>query len=438
LKQNDNILVALSGGADSVTLLHLLNSFKEYSFNIWACHVNHQIRGQEAQRDENSVRRLCKNLSIPLFVETFNVPELSKKNGKSLEEMARIVRYGILNKLASKIDSKIATAHTLNDSIETMILNLTRGTGLKGLCGIPAKRGNIIRPLIEISRVQIEEYIKNNHLDFVNDSTNNDLEYKRNRIRHEIVPKLFIVNPSFAKVFKRMYNNLTADEEFLQNETLKVIKEIQLLPNKFYVSKIRNLPASIQFRAIKEILTQANILCNAKKIELIGDAVNTGFGKINLHNDIFCVVKDDVLSIEKIAKGSKKNDFTPIKVVLPGSYKINQEQELRLMVIPIQEFNVRRKNSNLILHGAIDFKKINGTLLMRFKVPGDAIKLNGRNCTKTLKKLFNEYKLPQKERESCLVLADNEGPIWVNGFGIAQRVALDGKTKEVLLIEVEK
>lgn len=438
LKQNDNILVALSGGADSVTLLHLLNSLKEYSFNIWVCHVNHQIRGQEAQRDEDFVRRLCKNLSIPLFVETINVPELFKKNGKSLEEMARIVRYEIFNKLASKLDSKIATAHTLNDSIETMLLNLTRGTGLKGLCGIPAKRGNIIRPLIEISRAQIEEYIKDNHLDFVNDSTNNDLEYKRNRIRHEFVQKLFIVNPSFAKVFKRMYNNLTADEEFLQNETFKAMKKIQLSPNKFYVSKIKDLPASIKFRSIKEILTQANILCDAKKIELIEDAVNTGFGKINLHNDIFCIIKDDVLSIEKIAKESKKNDFTPIKIVLPGEYKVSRKQKLKLVAISIQEYNERRKNSNLILHYAIDFKKINGALLMRFKVPGDSIKLNGRNCTKTLKKLFNEYKLPQKERESCLILADNEGPIWVNGFGVAQRVALDEKTKEVLLIEVER
>ncbi|MBQ3067890.1 MAG: tRNA lysidine(34) synthetase TilS [Oscillospiraceae bacterium] len=438
LKQNDNILVALSGGADSVTLLHLLNSLKEYSFNIWVCHVNHQIRGQEAQRDEDFVRILCKNLSIPLFVETINVPELSRKNGKSLEEMAREVRYNIFNKLASKLNAKIATAHTLNDSIETVILNLTRGTGLKGLCGIPAKRGKIIRPLIEISRTQIEEYIKDNHLDFVNDSTNNDLEYKRNRIRHEIMPKLFIVNPSFAKVFKRMYNNLTADEEFLQNETLKAIKEIQLSPNKFYVSKIKNLPASIKFRSIKEILTQVNILCDAKKIELIEDAINIGFGKINLHNDIFCIVRDDVLSIEKIAKESKENDFTPIKIVLPGEYKVSRKQKLKLVAISIQEYNERRKNSNLIIHNAIDFKKTNGDLLVRFKVPGDSIKLNGRNCTKTLKKLFNEYKLPQKERESCLVLADNEGPIWVNGFGVAQRVALDEKTKEVLLIEVER
>ena len=436
LKQNDNILVALSGGADSVTLLHLLNSLKEYSFNIWVCHVNHQIRGQEAQRDEDFVRRLCKNLSIPLFVETINVPELSRKNGKSLEEMAREVRYNIFNKLASKLNAKIATAHTLNDSIETVILNLTRGTGLKGLCGIPAKRGKIVRPLIEISRTQIEEYIKNNHLDFVNDSTNNDLEYKRNRIRHEIVPKLFIVNPYFAKVFKRMYNNLTADEEFLQNETLKAIKEIQLSDDKFCVSKIKKLPASIKFRSIKEILTKVNILCDAKKIELIEDAINTGFGKINLHNDIFCIVRDDVLSIEKIAKESKKNDFTPVEIVLPGEYKVSRKQKLKLVAISIQGYNERRKKSNLI-HAA-DLKKINGTLIMRFKMPGDSIKLNGRNCTKTLKKLFSEYKLPQKERESCLVLADNEGPIWVNGFGVAQRVALDKKTKEVLLIEVER
>lgn len=437
LKQNDNILVALSGGADSVTLLHLLNSLKEYSFNIWACHVNHQIRNQEAQRDEDFVRDLCKNLAVPLIVKTVNVPELSKKNGKSLEEMAREVRYNVFNELANKLNAKIATAHTLNDSIETVILNLTRGTGLKGLCGIPAKRDNIIRPLIEISRTQIEEYIRNNNLNFVNDSTNNDLCYKRNRIRHEIVPKLFIVNPSFAKVFKRICNNLAADEEFLQNETLEAMKKIQLSDAKFCVSTVKDLPASIQFRVIKEILNRANTLCDAKKIELIEKAIGANSGKINLHNDVFCIVKDDVLSIEKVARRSEKNSFTPIKVTPPGNYKVSKEQELKLVAISIQEYNERRKKGNLI-HNAADLKKINGDLIMRFKMPGDAIRLNGRNCTKTLKKLFNEYKIPQKERESCLMLADNKGLIWINKFGVAQRVALDEKTENVLLIEVEK
>lgn len=436
-KQDDNILVALSGGADSVTLLHLLKNLKEYSINIWACHINHQIRGQEAQRDEDFVRDLCKNLDIPLIVEIVDVPELSKKNGKSLEEMAREVRYGIFDKLADKLNSKIATAHTLNDSIETVILNLTRGTGLKGLCGIPAKRDKIVRPLIEISRIQIEEYIKNNNLSFVNDSTNNNLGYKRNRIRHEIVPKLFIINPSFTKVFKRICNNLAADEEFLQNETLKAMKKIRLSSNKFCVLRIRDLPASIQFRVIKEILTQANILCDAKRIELIENAISTGSGKINLYNNVFCIIKDDILSIKRILGRPEKSSFTSIKVKLPGKYKVNQEQELKLVIISIQEFNDRQKMNSLI-YNAVDLKKINGSLIIRFKMPGDVIKLNGRNGTKTLKKLFNEYKLPQKERESCLVLADNEGPIWVNGFGTAQRVATNEKTEKVLLIEVEE
>ena len=118
--------------------------------------------------------------------------------------------------------------------------------------------------------------------------------------------------------------------------------------------------------------------------------INIGFGKINLHNDIFCIVRDDVLSIEKIAKESKENDFTPIKIVLPGEYKVSRKQKLKLVAISIQEYNERRKNSNLIIHNAIDFKKTNGDLLVRFKVPGDSIKLNGRNCTKTLKKLLTE------------------------------------------------
>ena len=174
IESKDKVIVALSGGADSVTLLHILFQLQKIkSFDLQAIHINHQIRGKEAQRDENFASDFCKSLGINLIKKSVCIPKLSKKLKIGLEECGRIARYNIFEEL-SKIDPKIkiATAHTLSDNVETLLMRIASGTSLKGMCGIPYLRNNIIRPLIESTRTDIENYCLINNLKYVNDSTN--------------------------------------------------------------------------------------------------------------------------------------------------------------------------------------------------------------------------------------------------------------------------
>ena len=188
IKSGDTVIAAVSGGADSVALLHVLYSLQdELSFSLAACHVNHNLRGAESDGDEMFVRRKCRMMDIPLYVANIKVNEFRQKHD-SLEECARRLRYGFFEDIGK--NKLIATAHTASDNCETILINMVRGTALSGICGIPAKRDNIIRPLLYITREDVERYCRENELDYVTDSTNLSDDYTRNKIRHKIVPLL--------------------------------------------------------------------------------------------------------------------------------------------------------------------------------------------------------------------------------------------------------
>ena len=186
LGKGSTVTVALSGGADSVALLYCLLELKEqFSLNIRAAHLNHNLRGDESLRDANFVADLCKKLNVDLSLKSADVSSVAKETGESIELAARRVRYDFLNEVSGGI---IATAHTASDSFETMLFNLSRGTAIKGLSGIPPKRDNLIRPLIYCTRADVEEYCKQNNISFVTDSSNLSDDYTRNKIRHNVVP----------------------------------------------------------------------------------------------------------------------------------------------------------------------------------------------------------------------------------------------------------
>ncbi|MDE5649348.1 MAG: tRNA lysidine(34) synthetase TilS, partial [Oscillospiraceae bacterium] len=217
IKKGDRITAALSGGADSVCLLLVLKELSEsYNITVDAIHINHCIRGEESDRDEEFCRSLCTKLHIPITVIRTDVPSAAAGSKKSLEETARDIRYETFKKHAGK-NGKIATAHTLSDNAETVILNLARGTGLKGLCGIPPVRDNIIRPLIEITRQQVEDCLKEQNQGFVTDSTNLSNDYTRNRIRHNIIPELLKINGGFYKTFSAGQKILKEENNFISN-----------------------------------------------------------------------------------------------------------------------------------------------------------------------------------------------------------------------------
>ena len=203
LQQGDRVVAALSGGADSMALLAFLLELKEpLGIGVSACHVNHGLRGEESDRDEAFVRDWCRRLEVPLQVVRLEGEALRREKGGSLEEAARRARYQALEKAAA--GGKIATGHTASDNLETILLNLARGTGLRGLCGIPPVRGRIIRPLIALTRREVEQYCAARAIPYCTDSTNHSREYSRNRLRQQAVPALLSVNPAAERLAGEM------------------------------------------------------------------------------------------------------------------------------------------------------------------------------------------------------------------------------------------
>ena len=216
----DTVTVGLSGGADSVCLLHLLYSLQaELSVTLQAVHVHHGIRGAAAERDAQFCRLFCEKLQIPLTVEYIDVPKIRRETRESTEECGRRLRYEAFRRTAGE-SGKIATAHTADDNAETVLLNLTRG-----ICGIPPVRGNVIRPLLFSSRAQVEQYCAENHLEYVTDETNFSDAYSRNRIRLEVLPVLKTLNPSLLTGISGMTARLRAENEVLELQAHSLVQD---------------------------------------------------------------------------------------------------------------------------------------------------------------------------------------------------------------------
>jgi len=220
LCSSDNVLVALSGGCDSVCLCLVL---KQLGVKFSVAHVNHMIR-TEADSDEEFCKNLADSLAVDFYSEKVNIPKISEESGISEEVAGRNARYSFFERLCKEKDfTKIAVAHNLNDNAETVLLNLIRGSGLKGLCGIPKTRGKIIRPLIEISRAEIEVFVENCGQKYVTDKTNFSDDYTRNKIRNNVIGKLLEINPSALNNISKTSDILTSDEEYFEKQAVELV-----------------------------------------------------------------------------------------------------------------------------------------------------------------------------------------------------------------------
>lgn len=417
--KGDTVTVALSGGADSIALLFVLLSLKdELGITIKAAHLNHMIRGEEAERDQRFVEEICKQNGVELFCEKIDVPTVAKQERISLELAARKVRYEFFERIAI---GKVATAHTASDNLETVLYNLARGTSIKGLCGIPAKRGIFIRPLLLCTREDVENYCKENNLSFVTDSTNLSNDYTRNKIRHNIIPKLKEINSAVENNVIKTAISLKEDNDFLENLAYEFIFK-NLTENSLNIFTFSDISPALAKRVIK-IFTQNY----SKEIELDNNHINdiysaciTGKGKISLCLNYFAVIKNGFLFVED-GENTEKINFS-----VTFSKKT------------VDNLQFEENVNNLFLNNAIDCDKIKGQIVLRTKQIGDSIRLRNRGCTKTLKKLFTECKIPIEEREELPVLADDDGVVWVHKIGVAHRCAVGNTTKKVYLINTEE
>ena len=419
LENTQKVTVALSGGADSMALLYSLNSLKDdLGIAVKAAHLNHLIRGDEAFRDEAFVKQACEKLGIELFVKRVDIPLLAKEKGISTELAAREARYKFLESVA--YGGAVATAHTASDNLETVLYNLTRGSGISGLAGIPAKRGIFIRPIILCTRRQIENYCEQNNIAFVTDSTNLSDDYTRNKIRHSIVPVLREINPAVENTVLRSSLILKEDAEYLNSIAEDYVSK-NLLSDKKMSTEFCELSPSVAKRVIKvylkavlpEITPETVHIEEALRISAVG-------GKINLPKKLHFVSDGSFVWVE-----SEKNTT-------------KTEYSVELTECDNNFFKKKEKINNLLLNSLLNCDKIIGKLVVRTRTTGDSIRLVGRGCTKTLNKLYNEAAIPVNLRESLPVIADDEGVVWAADIGVAQRCAVNSSTKRVIKIDVKR
>lgn len=427
LENTDEIVVGFSGGADSVCLLHILNSFKDiFGFTLKAVHINHGIRGNEAKRDENFAKEFCTKFEIPFQVFTFSCIEEAEKKKETLEECGRRLRYESFNKVCSE-KSKIATAHNANDNAETIIFNITRGTSVKGLCGIPFVRDNIIRPLLYCSRKEIEGYCKENALDFVTDSTNSEVEYTRNKIRHLILPVLEEINPSYISSFNALSNNAKTITDYLLNDTEKLIQKA-VIGNFIYDKNILlNADKAVVYEMLcSEFSAYSNLVLDRKKVFALYDLLING-GRLQLYGNIFAEVKKDYLRFYRtkdcLSKDAIEITQLPFEMLF-GNYVINLEKKTNNLKI-VNQFDTV---------DMIDCNTVSGNLVLRTRKAGDSFTFPKRNVTKTLKKLFTEENIPIEIRNEIPVISDDVGIVWVYGYGVTKRCCAGTHSDNIILV----
>lgn len=279
INKGDTVIAAVSGGADSVALLYVLYSLKnELGFSLAACHVNHNLRGEESDGDERFVRRMCRFLDIPLYVASIKVNDLRQKHD-SLEECARRLRYEFFDSISR--GKLIATAHTASDNCETILINMVRGTALSGICGIPVKRDNIIRPLLYNTRGDIERYCTENSLDYVTDSTNLSDDYTRNKIRHKVVPLLREINPALFGAISKLSQSVSDDDRYLDKIAAQLMEKAHTQDDKYDVNVLYTAEECILRRIVTMLFRNNDIPLNMRAVESCVGIIRARQGKIN-------------------------------------------------------------------------------------------------------------------------------------------------------------
>ncbi|MBQ7045658.1 MAG: tRNA lysidine(34) synthetase TilS [Clostridia bacterium] len=411
------IIVALSGGADSVALLHsMLNVCSENEIKLEAAHLNHCLRGEESDRDELFCVKLCEKLGVKLYTRREDINSYAAATKQSIELAARDKRYEFFNDICTP-NTVVATAHTASDNLETVIYNLTRGTALKGLCGIPPKRDIFIRPLIYCTRTDIENYCKENNLDYVTDSTNLTDDYTRNVIRHKVVSVLKQINESVEANAVNTANSLRYDSAYLT-------KQADIAFNELYDGEsidtkgLNSLDYAIKSRVVARLLEINGCSVSATLVNKICDLSQNDFPKFSVKKDIYCSMQNGRLRLV--------SDLTD-----------NTDYKVQIEEISLKDFEKLQKINSLLLKNTFDYDKIVGKPVIRTRIEGDSLKLPGRP-QKTFKKLYNECKIPVHLRKNLPVIADEKGVVWVMDIGVCERARVTKNSKKIGLIKYLK
>ncbi len=448
------VLCGFSGGADSVTLLSVLHELSEGrgdvpAFPLYACHVNHGIRGEEADRDEAFCRQFCEERDIPCVFLRRDIPSLAAESGLSEETVGRNVRYEFFAETAERIAAdtgcdrvRVATAHTASDNAETMLFHLARGPGLSGLCGIPPVREDIIRPLIDCTREDIEAYCETMGLPFMEDSTNKDRSYARNRIRYDVLQTLRELNSGAVANMARTADTLRRDAAFLEEQKTELVRRASLGPDTMDLSVLRTAPDAVLIRALSDTVTDfAGIQAEQRHVETLLSWIRTGekFKQMQVPGGAYVTLAGDRLLLH----WPKPPADPP-----PLTFRQEASDEGRLTFVstdgpPVTVCLTKKRREEadfegLLLENLLDYDKIDFNFVVRTRQPGDTFVPRGRGVRKKLKTLYQEEGVPADDRLGRVIL-EQEGQIaWLEGFGAAEGFAAQEDTPAVWYVEVTR
>ena len=419
LSNGERVVVALSGGADSVCLALTL---KELGYEVRCVHVNHNLRGEESDRDEAFCREFCKANHLPLEVESVDVMAFCAENKRSLEDGARALRYEALRRLCK--GDKLATAHNLNDCLETTIFNLTRGCGIKGILGIPPVRDNIIRPLLNITREEIESFLSSCNQSFVTDSTNLTDDCSRNIIRLNVLPELQRINPGILGTYSAELSSWQETEDYVLSAA-KLSLDESLSGDGYDLSGIKD--EAILSRVIALILKENEIGQSFERIQRIKSLLKTD-GRINIQKGVYISCASGKLTVTDSSLSEKLYK----KVILEGEIETFGK---KIIITKLSQTDISSLNNKRLKY-ILDADKLKSETVLRSYLGNEKIKLFGRDFTSTVKKLIS--KTPPHKRNGVIVIADDDGAVFVEGFGIADRVKIDSSTQNAAEIRIIK
>lgn len=445
-----NVAIALSGGADSVCLFYILAEWaKKTPFSLTALHLNHGIRGEEADRDEDFCRKLCEYLGVPFVCKHADVPAQAKCTGKSLEEAARDARYTFFAEvMAEKEITVLATAHHADDNAETLLLRLIRGTSLDGLCGISAERpfgnGVLIRPLLDAPKEFILYFCEKNRIAYVTDSTNECTDYPRNRIRSEIIPQILKINPSFQRTAQREAELFALDSEYLYKEAEKLTELAWISPFERDANVLTEAPAAIVLRVIRELC----ISCGAKPeqqhlmtaLDMLSEKEDSS---VSLPGKKRLVLFGGVLSVEddereratalpyEFAAGIGETVFSSNDGRVKITVRIEREEDTSLASKPCVEVfpSVNDRACVLETQRTLSFDFGSENLTVRNRRVGD--RLDFGKISKSVRRVMSEAKVPEKIRDLLPCVIDESGVAWVPFLGCAKRCEANEKLLRV-------
>ena len=420
------VLVGLSGGADSCMLLYFLLEYRRRcggDFSIVAAHLNHMIRGEEADRDEAFCHSLCNSLGVELIAIKFDVPAYALDNSLGIEEAARNVRYSHFEKIISSRNDLgcIAIAHNLSDSAETVLFNILRGCGTRGAGGIRPVRDNIVRPLINLSKSDILSTLDSFGLNYVTDGSNFNIDFTRNYIRNELIPMMNKICDNPEKMLCRFAGNLRDDDDYLESLARDFLHNNKEITNKALLS--------IDYPIFVRVIS---LMANENSCGISSSIIADVYSNLSKNNFSYSIIGGRFIcerGVCRITNGEEKeiNFFTEIELgegdIPPLGIKVILSEENPKEIYPnVYNFSIQANLSSAIIEGRLYFRP---------KMDGDSVYYGG--MTHKLKKLFNDRKFSLNDKLCYPVLCDDKGVVWAPGFGVRDD-GVESKNRKDLFI----